>query len=291
MKISSVLLFLLMVSAVSAQEHFDVFFDSNKHLLTPKEKTRVDQWIAENPKAKIVGIHGYTDEDGTSTHNDTLSQRRVETIYQMVKGKIALRDDFKTRSFGEQHNQSADKAKNRKATIYYLLEADIPRENEILGIKPMPVAKKEPVVDFPEKIKVDNPDGTVTVYSLNREFMTQLAKTGSGEKIAIPDLNFTINTFAIVPDSRGKLYELLLVLMKNPEMGIEIQGHLCCAKSDPRDLSTQRAKAIQQFLVKQGIDKSRISYKGFGVSEPKFPIPEQDETQRAANRRVEILVR
>jgi outer membrane protein OmpA-like peptidoglycan-associated protein len=59
---------------------------------------------------------------------------------------------------------------------------------------------------------------------------------------------------------------------------------------DRTELSTQRAKAIYNFLVVNGISKSRLSYKGFGSTQPIFPLPEKDETQRAANRRVEILI-
>jgi outer membrane protein OmpA-like peptidoglycan-associated protein len=40
----------------------------------------------------------------------------------------------------------------------------------------------------------------------------------------------------------------------------------------------------------KGIDESRVTYKGFGSSQPLFPIPEKDEAQRAANRRVEIVI-
>jgi outer membrane protein OmpA-like peptidoglycan-associated protein len=60
--------------------------------------------------------------------------------------------------------------------------------------------------------------------------------------------------------------------------------------TDKQDLSTQRAKAIKNFLLMKGIDESRVTYKGFGSSQPIFPIPEKDESQRAANRRVEIVI-
>lgn len=90
--------------------------------------------------------------------------------------------------------------------------------------------------------------------------------------------------------SRGKLYELLLVLQSNPQLKIEIQGHLCCMPVDRLDLSTQRAKAVYNFLVSNQIYPARLSYKGFGSSQPLFPLPEKNEEQRAANRRVEILI-
>jgi outer membrane protein OmpA-like peptidoglycan-associated protein len=283
-------LFLLPISAV-AQQQFSVFFETNKHELKKSEAARLEQWMDANKDVKIVAINGYTDEDGTLSHNDSLSQRRVATVFAAISGKIKIREDFKTRSFGELHKLSKNKSENRKATIYYIEAKDIARENEILGIKPEPAPEPQKrIVTYPESITVDNPDGTKSKYKLDVEFMRQMTNAVKGEKLAIANLNFVINTFAIVPESRSKLYELLLVLQRNPNMKIDIQGHLCCSPKDHTDLSTKRAKAVYQFLVMNDIDKSRLSYRGFGTTAPLFPIPEQSETERAANRRVEIEI-
>jgi outer membrane protein OmpA-like peptidoglycan-associated protein len=86
------------------------------------------------------------------------------------------------------------------------------------------------------------------------------------------------------------MYELLLVMKNNPNLKIEIQGHLCCMPVDRLYLSTQRAKAINNFLVANGINEKRLTYKGFGSTQPIYALPEKDEAQRAANRRVEIMI-
>lgn len=289
-------LFFLIISANAlAQEQISVFFESNKFQLNKKEENKLNQWILANNNNKIVAIHGFTDEDGTSGFNDTLAQKRVNFIFQIVKDQIKIREDFKTISFGEGFQQSAIKAENRKVTIYYIHEKDIPRENEILGIKEEPV--KEIVeelpksdINYPEKLVFENPNGTKSEFKLDREFMKKVGNAKAGEKLTIENLNFIINTFAVVNESRGKLYELLLVLQSNPELKIEIQGHLCCMPIDRTDLSTQRAKAIYNFLVKNEVYRARLSYKGFGSSQPIYPIPEKNEAERAANRRVEILI-
>ncbi len=281
----------LNISSLFAQENFSVYFDSNKSELTTTQTQSLEQWIASNSTGKILAIHGFTDEDGTSGYNDTLAQKRVAYIYNKIQNRIKIRDDFKTRSFGENFAQSANKAQNRKVTIYYLLEKDLPRENEILGIKPKePVSELREVIHYPEHMQFTNPDGSVHEYKLDVAFMKKLGEAQTGEKLKIDNLNFVINTYIVVPESRSKMYELLLVLQKNPNMKVQIQGHLCCMPVDRNDLSTQRAKAIKNFLVGQGINPERLTYKGFGSSQPIYPIPEKDETQRAANRRVEIEI-
>ena len=284
------LVILLFPAAISAQEQFSVYFESNKHEPKAAESARIEKWIAENPEVKVVAINGYTDEDGTTGFNDTLAQRRVNFIFKSISGKVKIREDFKTRSFGELHKMSETKSENRKVTIYYLLPKDLSREDEILGIKKEVAAKPKPEKKYPEKLSFTNPDGTKSEFKLDVEFMKQVDQAKAGEKLKLENLNFRINTFAVLPESRGKMYELLIVLQNNPDLKIDIQGHLCCMPVDRLDLSTQRAKAIWNFLVSKEIEKSRLSYKGFGSSQPIYPLPEKNEGERAANRRVEIYI-
>ncbi len=288
MKRLSLIMLLFFCNLLQSQEQFSIYFESDKYELTAAESKRLDEWMLKNADVKVVGIYGFTDEDGTTGYNDTLAKKRVDFIFNRIRGKIKFREDFKTRSFGELHQLSKIKAENRKVTLFFIKAADIPRENEILGIKEIPVSK--PPKNFPEKVSVKNPDGSSTEYKLDTNFMKQIDQAKVGERLKIDNLNFRINTFAIVPESRGKLYELLIVMQDNPNLKIDIQGHLCCMPNDRLDLSTQRAKAIYNFLVGNQISKSRLSYKGFGSTQPIYPIPEKDEPQRAANRRVEIMI-
>ncbi|HRE76931.1 MAG TPA: OmpA family protein [Flavobacterium sp.] len=285
------ILFLVSLQFVSGQEQSSYYFDTNKFELKNSEIQKLNEWISKNEEVKIVAINGYTDEDGTIGFNDTLAQKRVDFIYQFVKDKVKIRDDFKTRSFGKLHKQSDNKAENRRVTVYYIEAKDLAREDEILGIKKEEiVSKPKPKKQFPEAIVIQNPNGTESTFELNVEFMQQVDAAKPGEKLKLENLNFQLNTFAIVNESRGKLYELLIVMQQNPELSIDIQGHLCCMPTDRTNLSTQRAKAISQFLRMNGIENSRVTYQGFGSSKPIYPLPEKNEEERAANRRVEIEI-
>lgn len=290
-KYLSILFFFSAIVSGFSQEQFSVFFESNKFELQKAEISKLNSWMDANKEVKIVAINGYTDEDGSVGFNDTLAKKRVGFIFSQISGKVKIREDFKTRSFGELHNQSADKSQNRKVTIYYILQKDLAREDEILGIKKIEeVRKPKPVANYPSKIVIDNPNGTTSEYKLDVNFMKQVNESKAGEKLKIENLNFQFNTFAIVNESRGKLYELLLVMQNNPTLKIEIQGHICCNPSNKGKLSEERAKAIKSFLVGQGIDKTRVTFKGFGSTQPIYPLPEKSEEERAGNRRVEILI-
>jgi outer membrane protein OmpA-like peptidoglycan-associated protein len=78
---------------------------------------------------------------------------------------------------------------------------------------------------------------------------------------------------------------LLEFLKKNPNKKAFIRGHVCCANDI--ELSIQRAFAVYNDLLLEGIDASRISYQGFGNT---LPIsPEFNEEMRQLNRRVDVI--
>lgn len=290
-KIKVTILFLISSIYCASQESLSVYFDTNKYDLKPSEKEKIDTWLSNNKNSKVLAINGYTDEDGTSVSNDTLSKKRVFTVFNYIKNKIKVREDFKTRSFGENFLQSKNKAENRRATLYFITEKDLDREDEILGIKKNDPPKKiEKIIKFPEEITVKNPNGIIDNFSLDTLFMKKINEAKKGEILIIENLQFVINTFIVENKSRGKLYELLLVMQSNPKLKIELQGHLCCNPKDVQDLSTKRAKAVHQFLVMNGIDSSRLSFKGFGSTRPIYPLPEKNERESQANRRVEIVI-
>ncbi|WP_395047267.1 OmpA family protein, partial [Flavobacterium sp.] len=94
----------------NAQEQFSVYFDSNKYELSASENNELQTWISQNSTSKVLAINGYTDEDGTNQYNDSLALKRVEKVYQNIKDKVKIREDFKTRSFGENFQQSKNKS-------------------------------------------------------------------------------------------------------------------------------------------------------------------------------------
>ncbi|ANO48226.1 OmpA family protein [Flavobacterium columnare] len=288
-KLPYVLLMFFLNLKFFGQEQFSIYFKSDKYDLAPSEKGVLEKWIQENKKSKILTLKGYTDEDGTYQYNDSLAKKRTETVFNLIKGKIVIREDFKKINFGELHKQSNIKAENRKVVLFFLKEKDLYKEKEIIASK-IPTQLINESIVFPKTIVLNNPDGSETEIDLDVQFMKKLYESKVGEKLKIENLNFVLNTFAITKESRGKLYELWLVMQQNPRLKIQIQGHVCCVAKDRQDLSTQRAKAVYKFLEFKNIDKTRMSYKGFGSTQPLYDLPEKNEEERAANRRVEIEV-
>jgi len=113
-----------------------------------------------------------------------------------------------------------------------------------------------------------------------------------GEKIILDDrVHFEENNAIIRSMSFGLLESVAKLVRENPGyVHIEVQGH-ADQRGTPefnQKLSEDRAKSVLEFLVKHGIDRSRLSAVGFGSSKPMY----EKKNQRTLflNRRVEFQI-
>jgi outer membrane protein OmpA-like peptidoglycan-associated protein len=186
---------------------------------------------------------------------------------------------------GEKGAKSNTKAENRKAIIVFLQEKDLAKEAELI--------KPKVVVEEPKDIPTN---GLIPIEEADMHFpegatlAEKIELSRPGTLIVLPEIQFYKNSFGIMPSSQREMFELIRIMTENPRLHIEIQGHICCVDNDVRKLSLERAKQVRRVLQSQYILERRVKVKGFGVTKPKFPIPEATEEQAAANRRVEIMI-
>jgi outer membrane protein OmpA-like peptidoglycan-associated protein len=115
-------------------------------------------------------------------------------------------------------------------------------------------------------------------------------KLKKGDVIQIKNLYFDADKHDIKPESEYALNDLHRFLSANPNVVIEIGGHTNNRPSDnfANRLSTDRAKAVCDWLMQKGIPENRIQYKGYGKTSPL--MPNTTEEGRKKNQRVEIKV-
>jgi outer membrane protein OmpA-like peptidoglycan-associated protein len=111
-----------------------------------------------------------------------------------------------------------------------------------------------------------------------------------GQLIVLRNIYFETAKYELKQNSFAELNKLLKLLNQNKSMKIEIRGHTDNVgnNADNQLLSENRAKAVYDYLIENGIDKSRLNWKGFGDS---MPIESNDTAEgRALNRRTEIKI-
>jgi outer membrane protein OmpA-like peptidoglycan-associated protein len=115
-----------------------------------------------------------------------------------------------------------------------------------------------------------------------------------GTTAKLDEIYFSPGLATILEDSYPRLERLRDFMVLNPQISIEIQGHVNEDKTFSGlfsvRLSKKRALRILDFLVESGIDPKRLTAIGFGNSKPVYPDP-KDALQKEANRRVEILIK
>jgi outer membrane protein OmpA-like peptidoglycan-associated protein len=112
----------------------------------------------------------------------------------------------------------------------------------------------------------------------------------AGEKITLNNIFFKTNSFELESQSKSELNKLVSFLKENNTVRIEISGHTDNQGTPEKNktLSQNRAKAVNDYLVKEGILAARLIWKGYGETQP---VAKNDtETGRAQNRRTEIKV-
>lgn len=116
-------------------------------------------------------------------------------------------------------------------------------------------------------------------------------KIEAGKTLVLDNIIFKSGTAILEKESYASLQLLHQGLSDHPKLCIAIHGHTdnVGSSEDNTNLSTNRAQTIYNYLIKEGIDKKRLQFMGFGEDKP---IASNDTSQgRKKNRRVEFLVR
>lgn len=111
-----------------------------------------------------------------------------------------------------------------------------------------------------------------------------------GESVILRNIFFETDKYDLKPESQIELKRLTDLLMRNPNIYIEISGHTdnVGTKEYNENLSLKRAGAVREYLIQHGIAKDRMSFSGYGFSRP---VDTNDtETGRANNRRTEFKI-
>ncbi len=117
-----------------------------------------------------------------------------------------------------------------------------------------------------------------------------LEKISMGNVMVLNNIFFDTDQFDLKASSVPELQKLISFLEENQNVSVEISGHTDNTGSEEHnlELSTRRAEAVLFYLTDKGIDRNRLSFKGYGENQP---VASNDSEQgRALNRRTEVRV-
>ncbi len=265
-------------------EKYAVYFDFDKHNLTPSELNKLKTYVDSLGNIVILSIslEGYCDDRGTVEYNRALSMRRANTVEQILseiaskqrnvegKGKIDLRivdvNDFELET---------KRLLNRRVDIYIEYF-----HNDYVDLK-------KPMEELPSKEDLQIRETKVKTF--------EDKPLKPGDIITMKNLFFEGGKAKLLKKSEKQLEKLLKQIKDNPTIIFEVQGHVCCIDTNYfrdavdedtgiNNLSESRALSIYNYLKSNGISEDRMTFKGYGRDYPIIGGKEKD------NKRVEILI-
>lgn len=118
----------------------------------------------------------------------------------------------------------------------------------------------------------------------------QTRDTARGLIVNMSDVLFDTASYTLKPGAREKLAKISGIVLAHPGLNLKIEGYTDSVGSDEynQQLSENRASAVREFLIEQGVAGSGVTAQGFGKTQP---VASNDTPEgRQKNRRVELVV-
>lgn len=257
-----------LISYGQEEEVHSIYFQFDKYNLKDEQADAVVRFVQkiDTSNVETIEIFGYCDDRGKDEYNFVLSTNRANTVKDKLvskgikskiiitlegKGKILLDEDLET-------NIPEVRSKNRRVDVVVNYKPVIIEELKIPGV--YSTIPKNPVV---------------------------------GDRIYLDKLLFERGSSKLTYKAKQELERVAKILYRYKNIEFEIQGHVCCTPSfqkeaidretKKRELSSNRALSVFKYLGFRKINKKRMTYKGYGNSQPLGKGPLLD-------RRVELVI-
>jgi len=105
----------------------------------------------------------------------------------------------------------------------------------------------------------------------SRDFMATILLTAIDKPIELPNIFYDFGKWDLRPESMVSLDKLVETLNDNPSVTIELMSHTDSRDTEEYnlDLSQKRAQSVVDYLIARGIDRERLTARGYGEASPK----------------------
>jgi lipid-binding SYLF domain-containing protein len=153
---------------------------------------------------------------------------------------------------------------------------DISNREILEGDVPVPPAGKQLIV-------------TLNRYSGMTGEQADVAQGLQNGRVTLQNVHFASGKAELTPDSEGTLLKVAQAMKDNPDWQVRVEGFTDSTGNAASNLklSEERAESVANWLADHGVDRSRLTTKGYGEDRP---VASNDtEAGRRKNRRVELV--
>lgn len=122
-------------------------------------------------------------------------------------------------------------------------------------------------------------------------FENDFTLTSLSRPVKMDNIFYEFGKWTLTADSEVGLQGLIKILTDNPNIAIELSAHTDMVGNDAsnQELSQKRAQSVVDYLIKAGIDKGRLTPKGYGETKPVVVSEELAEQYKSFLRKDDVL--
>lgn len=277
MKLTLVFALISLFSCAQEPEIFSIYFDHNSSAPIIVLNGESSDFRPFSVNSRVVKLEALCDSIGDFTYNKELAERRLKAVAKLLEGSGYSTSKATKIAIGESAslNKSKSLPESRRVDIYYI-EPNINNSND-------GNSNGNQV-----EIKYKEPEPVIPVLEFSTSAIKEFAQSDKKELYLDMNILFVNASDKVLPESDGLLAELLEMMQKYPNLSAEVHGHVCCTYN--YDISVARALTVVKYLIKNDIDKERLTYEGHSNEQPKV-WPEVTDEDRKMNRRVTIVLK
>ncbi len=129
------------------------------------------------------------------------------------------------------------------------------------------------------------------LQKVNDQYLIEMLPLAVGDRVILNNIFFDFNSATLDITAKEELQIATEFLKNNPSVQVEIGGHTDTVGDDAYNLnlSENRAKSVFDYLVSKGINPDRMTYKGYGETQP--IVKTDDGEKHPENRRIELIIK
>jgi outer membrane protein OmpA-like peptidoglycan-associated protein len=288
--ILSLAAFFIANCSMASVEMMSYYFKENSTQLTESSLSDILslKYSMAEKDIQFIEFNSFTEKVKDRTSGIQLSKNRADYLMNLL---VVQEEPITINILGNKRVKLNFNPQNwNRIDIYYNVEDVVVELSQVTQINPF----KQIFIESDEYTTSFNSTCSETTDTLYPEKSSDVKRTVDimigpknlcSEPMALPIL-FEGGTSNITDETIEYVYDLSDTLSNNQDLNIHLRGHVCCGHK--LSISRRRAKEVYKHLVKEGISKERMTYKGYSNSIP-LVFPERTSRDRSVNRRVDVI--
>jgi outer membrane protein OmpA-like peptidoglycan-associated protein len=293
--------------APSALASADKSLQQAENAYRTKQKAQVATFARDAAQtaedARVMSLKKQEEERLAREAAEREAQAKAQAQAEALRRQQAEQDRAEAERMRKEAEQAAQQAEEAKAEAEAARQAALQQQQQAEAARQAAVAQQQQLAAEADKARAAAAEADRLRQQAEKDKADLRAKllqqlnsvlethdTARGLIANMGDVLFQTGKYELKPEARERLARVSGILLAYSSLKVAIEGHTDSTGSDEfnQRLSEQRAEAVRDYLVSQGVAASAITARGFGSMQP---VASNDTPEgRQHNRRVELVL-